>query len=49
MTEIANAARALDAAGAARVAAGNRLRRERRLTDFDAKAAAAQLQAFLAA
>jgi len=49
MAEIAAAARALDAAGAARVAAGNRLRQERRSTDFDPHAAAAQLQAFLAA
>ena len=49
MRDVANAARPLDAAGAARVAAGNRLRQERRLADFDAHAAAAQLQAFLAA
>jgi beta-N-acetylhexosaminidase len=49
MTEIAAAARPLDDAATARVAAGARLLRERRQPDFDMAAAAAELQAFLAA
>ncbi|MCA3262167.1 MAG: beta-N-acetylhexosaminidase [Telmatospirillum sp.] len=49
MVEIAAAARPLDDAAMARVAVGNRLRRERRQADFDLAAAAAELQAFLAA
>jgi beta-N-acetylhexosaminidase len=49
MTEVAAAARPLDEAAIARVAAGARLLRERRQPDFDLAAAAAELQAFLAA